>query len=76
MRRVLLLTSVAFIALGNSGCLFLNAYSPDPQTRTRTLMNQSEDLRQISGEVQRFWMTDQPSHLTYDRLHGGIGPGT
>jgi hypothetical protein len=38
------------------------------------MLNQSEDLRQMKKEWFRFWMVDQPSHLTPDRVHGGIGP--
>ena len=36
-------------------------------------LNNSEDLRQIELEWERIWFTDQPSHMTYDRVHGGIG---
>ena len=28
-----------------------------------------------SGANAWIWFTDQPSHLTYDRIHGGIQPG-
>jgi hypothetical protein len=72
MRRMLLLAAVAGIVLGNTGCLFLNAYSSDPNRRVHELLNQSEDLRQIEYEWERFWFTDQPSHLTPERVHGGI----
>ena len=37
------------------------------------LINNSEDLRQISNEWERIWFTDQPSHLTPERVHVGIG---
>jgi hypothetical protein len=72
MRRVLLLSAVAGFVLSNAGCLFLNAYSSDPNRRTHELLNQSEDLRQVENEFERFWFTDQPSHLTAERVHGGI----
>jgi hypothetical protein len=72
MRRLLLLAFVAGCVLNNAGCL-LSQYSSDPNIRMNQLMNQSEDLRQIEQEWIRFWMSDQPSHLTYDRIHGGIG---
>jgi hypothetical protein len=39
------------------------------------LLNHSEDLRQMNGEWRRFWMNDQPSHMIYPRLNGGIIPG-
>jgi hypothetical protein len=32
----------------------------------------SEDLRHIKNEWRRFWFNDQPSHLTPERIHGGI----
>ena len=38
------------------------------------LLNESEDLRQAREEFHRFWMNNQPSTLTYERLHGAIGP--
>jgi hypothetical protein len=71
MRRLLLALSACCL-IGSTGC-FLNAYSSDPNKRVLALINQSEDLRQIELEVERFWMVDQPSHLTPDRVHGGVG---
>lgn len=70
--RKLLLGLFAALALAaNSGCL-LNQYSSDPNIRMQQLLYQSEDLRQIQSEWRRFWMNDQPSHLTPERVHGGI----
>src|SRR5262249_51666347 len=37
-------------------------------------LNSSEDLRQIENEWERIWFVDQPSHLTPERVHGGIDP--
>jgi hypothetical protein len=71
MRRLLLLVAVTGLVLGNSGC-FINIYSSDPNRRILELLNNSEDLRQIEYEWERIWFTDQPSHLTPDRVHGGI----
>lgn len=71
MRRVLLLAMVASMTLGNVGC-FIPIYSSDPNRRVKELLNQSEDLRQISYEWERIWFTDQPSHMVIDRVHGGI----
>lgn len=71
MRRSLLLTAAAGLFLTCTGC-FLPIYSSDYTLRMETLLNQSEDLRQIQYEWARFWFTDQPSHMTYDRIHGGI----
>ena len=72
MRRLLLLAVLMAGALSNTGCL-LNIYSSDPNERTNELLNNSEDLRQIRYEWERIWFTDQPSHLTPQRVHGGIG---
>jgi hypothetical protein len=72
MRRVFMLAAMGLVGLLNSGCL-LNCYSSDPSLRIRELLNQSENLRNIEGEWERFWMVDQPSHLTPDRVHGGVG---
>ena len=71
MRRSLLLTALAGIFLSNAGCL-INLYSSDPNRRMNQLLNQSEDLRQIEYEWERIWFTDQPSHMTPERVHGGI----
>ncbi|VTS04188.1 hypothetical protein [Tuwongella immobilis] len=71
MRRKLLLAILAGCGLINSGCL-INAYSSDPNVRMSQMLNQSEDLRQIGYEWRRIWFTDQPSHLTPERIHGGI----
>ena len=72
MRRLLTLAVVAVLALANTGC-FINIWSSDPNVRMQQLMNVSEDLRQIGYEWQRIWFTDQPSHLTPVRVHGGLG---
>ena len=70
--RKLLLALLAVVALtANSGCI-LNQYSSDPNERMTQLLYQSEDLRQIKNEWRRFWFNDQPSHLTPERIHGGI----
>jgi hypothetical protein len=57
--------------LWNGGCL-INFYSPDPQERVNQLIKQSEDLRTIQEEWQRIWAIDQPSHLTPNRVDGGM----
>jgi hypothetical protein len=71
MRRVLLLVAAAGVILGQAGC-FINIYSSNPNRRILELLNNSEDLRQIEYEWERIWFTDQPSHLTPERVHGGI----
>ena len=73
MRKWLLFFSLGVAAVSNTGCL-LNQYPADPAERMEILVFESENLRQIKNEVRRFWMNDQPSHMTYERIHGGIGP--
>jgi hypothetical protein len=73
MRRLLWLTAAMSLGLTATGC-FVNRYSPDPNVRMEQLLFESEDLRQIHDEFRRWWMNDQPSHMTYQRVHGGIGP--
>ncbi len=76
MKRKLYFSTLALLACFPAiGCVPLNAYDSDPNTRTRQLLNQSEDLRQIREEKARFWFTNAPSNLTYDRLSGSVGPG-
>jgi hypothetical protein len=55
------------------GC-FLNEYSTDPNRRMQELLHQSEDLRQIRYEWERCWMIEQPSNMTFERIHGGVAP--
>jgi hypothetical protein len=71
MWRRVLLTALAGVALAGVGC-FIPIYSSDHQRRVEQLLNTSEDLRQIEYEWSRFWFTDQPSHMTNDRIHGGL----
>jgi hypothetical protein len=47
-------------------------FSPDPNRRMLELLNVSEDLRQIGKEWEKIWMVDQPTHLTFDRIHNAV----
>ena len=71
MRRSLFLAALGGLLLTNAGC-FLPIYPSDPTRRMEAMLNHSEDMRQIENEWSRFWFTDQPSHMTYDRIQGGI----
>ncbi len=71
MRRLLVLVALAGLILSQTGCL-INIYSSDPNRRILELLNNSEDLRQVQYEWERIWFTDQPSHLTPERVHGGL----
>ena len=46
----------------------------DPNERLSVLFNESENIGQLREEWKRFWETDMPSHLTPERVHGGIMP--
>ena len=71
MRRLLMAVAAGAMLLGSAGC-FLQEYSSDPNRRIVELVNQSEDLRQLGDEWERFWMLNHPSHMSYDRVDGGL----
>ena len=71
MKKYILLGLLGMLLAGSAGCI-IPAYSGDPATRTEQLYNTSEDLRQARDCWDRFWMIDQPSHMTPYRTHGGI----
>lgn len=73
-RRLCLLAAMASLSLANTGCL-LNQYSSDPLVRMEQMLIDSENERQMHDAIRRFWMNDQPSHLTPYPIHGGVGPG-
>lgn len=70
-RKLFIILLLGIILAGASGCV-IPAYSGDPLRRNQQLLNDSEGLRTIYDEWERFWMIDQPSHLTPYRTHGGI----
>jgi hypothetical protein len=71
MRALLAAAIVGLYLAANSGCA-TPAYSGDPVRRTRELIFTSENLRLLLDDWERFWLLDQPSHLTPYRTHGGI----
>lgn len=71
MRKLLLSLMLGSMLLCSTGCL-IPIYSSNPQRRTEQLLNESEGMRLFQGEWERFWLIDQPSHLTHERVHGGI----
>jgi hypothetical protein len=73
LRRMLISSVMAILLIPGSGCI-INQYSADPMVRMEEMMIDSENLRQMHDEWRRFWMNDQPSHLTPYRVHGGVGP--
>ncbi|HZU35195.1 MAG TPA: hypothetical protein VFA18_04780 [Gemmataceae bacterium] len=71
MPRWLALVALTGLFVSSVGC-FVNTYSSNPNRRMNELMNQSEDLRDVENIWERFWFEDQPSHMTIERVHGGI----
>lgn len=74
MRRVLLSGVLAMLAATSSSGCFLNMYSSDPIRRYRQLLFQSQDLRLMEDDIERFWMIDQPSNLSLKRYNGMADP--
>jgi hypothetical protein len=70
MRRVLITGLLAVVTTTSSAGCFLNMYSADPIRRYRQLFYQSENLRLLEDDMERFWMIDQPSQLSLKRYHG------
>ncbi|MEX2185244.1 MAG: hypothetical protein WD875_00550 [Pirellulales bacterium] len=71
MRKWMLAALVGLFVASNTGCV-LPLYSGDQSRRTEQLMYTSENLREFTGDWERFWFMDQPDHMTPDRTHGGI----
>ena len=69
--RFLLTVLLGFALLTSTGCIHA-IFSGDPARRNIQLLNKSEDMRLIHDEWERFWMLDQPSHMTPYRTHGGV----
>lgn len=70
MRRVLMMGLMAVITATTSAGCFINEYASDPIRRYRQLFFQSEDLRFLEDDLERFWMIDQPTQLSLKRYHG------
>jgi hypothetical protein len=70
--RKFILGLVAAVLLSSSVGCFLPAYSADPTRRAQQLIFTSEDLRNFLNEWERIWFLDMPSHMTPQRVHGGI----
>lgn len=77
MRKIL--AALCLLGLGiafGEGCapVPLPRYAAFGPRRVEELLNDSENLRQVGDEWERFWFLDQPSHMTPFRTHGGLGP--
>lgn len=71
MRRILYGVLLCTLLSTSVGC-FLPIYSADPSRRTRQLIFTSEDMRQLLNQWERIWFLDQPSHMSPERVHGGV----
>ena len=71
MRRLIMAALLGLTLSSSVGC-FIPIYSGDPAVRTRQLLYTSEDFRALLNEWERIWFLDQPSHMTPQRVHGGI----
>ena len=71
MRLALFVATLGLLISTTIGCV-IPAYSADPARRTQELIYTSENLRLALDEWERFWLLDQPDHMTPYRTHGGI----
>jgi hypothetical protein len=74
-RQIWIFLAMALLTFTSTGCI-INQYSSNPTVRMEQMLIDSENLRQMHDEWRRFWMNDQPSHLTPYRIHGGVGPAS
>jgi hypothetical protein len=71
MRKLILTLTLGWLVAVTSGCA-LPAYSGDPNRRAQEAIYTSENLRLLQDEWERFWLLDQPDHMTPFRTHGGL----
>lgn len=71
MRRVIYALLLGAALSSGVGC-FLPIYSGEPARRTEQLIYQSENLRELLLNWERFWFTDMPDHMSPTRVHGGV----
>jgi hypothetical protein len=77
MRKSLAALALVLAALAiGEGCapVPLPHYAAYRPKRVEELLVDSENLRMGGDDWERFWLLDQPSHLTPFRTHGGLGP--
>ncbi len=71
MRRWICAALLLGCSLSVTGCA-IPIYSAIPERRAEQLVYTSENLRLLLQEWERFWMVDQPDHMTPYRVHGGV----
>lgn len=74
MRRTLATGILAMLVVSSTSGCFLNMYASDPIRRYRQLFFQSEDLRHMEDDIERFWMIDHASNLSLKRYEGMADP--
>jgi len=80
MRRFALTLLAACCVLGAAGCLLApptwvcGGPESTPNARMLQLVNQSEDHGPPGDADPSYWMADQPSHITCERVLGGVAP--
>ncbi|MSU79130.1 MAG: hypothetical protein EXS16_13700 [Gemmataceae bacterium] len=50
--------------------------SDDPFARMEQQLIDAKNLREAHEEWRRYWLKDQPAHLTPYRIHGGVAPAS
>jgi len=71
VRKFILTLTLAWLVSATSGCA-IPGYSGDPSRRAQEEIYTSENLRLMQDEWERFWLLDQPDHMTPFRTHGGM----
>ncbi len=71
MRKLILTLALGWLVSATSGCV-IDGYSGDPTRRAQEAIYTSENLRLLQDEWERFWLLDQPNHITPYRTHGGL----
>ena len=71
MRRWICAALLLGCCISATGCA-IPIYSAIPERRAEQLVYTSENLRLLLQEWERFWMVDQPDHMTPYRVHGGV----
>jgi hypothetical protein len=78
MQVLLLWCALAGLA-STEVCRVHPATPASAQERMEQLLHESEgpgqiDVRHVAENAWHWWIQDQSSQMTYQRVHGGIGP--
>jgi hypothetical protein len=67
MRKITALAILGLVSLFLVGCAETNLESSKDHT-ARIKRNMSKDCKNIAEDWDRFWMADEPSHLSMDDM--------